>query len=405
MLFRSAVLFVHVVWHGATTYSFFMGGKLMIASVIPKKILVAGRVVVVACVALLSIQSYTSASPLRFYWTNGWTSPANSGGGPAGTVNRIDAGGANPTVIATLDGSGGPLFRVTDVELDQTRSSVYWNNWNSGGANASANEAIYRSDLNGNSQVLFTNSTNASTGFASGLHRISVDETNGDVYYSRGVSYANGNGPEVSRVDVNGANYTQLFGSSSQGWFTSGLVVDPANSRVFWGDSGVLNKPPNGAVNVMGTNGSGPTLLVPWGGGNGQGRSLAYDPNVGADGTVFFSAWTTAGGVLNGPQNGGGGIWSYDVFSGVTTQILSDPTTGIPDIEVDPSMQRIYWTDYVRGEIRSSFYDGSNLVTEIAGLSNPFGLALDLQPIPEPTTLALAALGLLGMVGSRRKRA
>ena len=103
-----------------------------------------------------------------------------------------------------------------------------------------------------------------------------------------------------------------------------------------------------------------------------------------------------------GRADGAGGIWSYDIASGVVNQLLSDPSTGIPDIEVDPFAQRIYWTDYVRGEIRSSNYDGTGLQVEVANLLNPFGLALN-TAIPAPAACA-AGLGLMGLVGLRRRR-
>lgn len=347
--------------------------------------------------AAMALAPSASGVVTQFYWTNGWTSPINSGSGPAGTINRVDAGGANPTVIATLDSSGNPLFRVCDVEIDQTRSVIYWNNWNS--QVPMPEEAIYRSDLNGGSQTLFTSANSSPTTTDSGLHRIAIDETTGDVYFTRAVSYANP--PEVSRVDVNGANYTKLFSAVNDGWFTSGVTYDTVNDKVYWGDSGVFGTVVGGAVNVMNDDGTGQATLVPWGGGNGQGRSLAVDPNAGAQGTVFFSAWTTAGGVLNGPQNGGGGIWSYDIATAVVTPILIDPTTGIPDIEVDPFDQRIYWTDYVRNEIRSSRYDGTDLQIEVANLLNPFGLALNV--VPAPGAAPLGALGALALTVRRRR--
>ena len=355
--------------------------------------------------ALMFAAAQATAGPIGFYWTNGWTSPSNSGGGPNGTVNRIDANGANAQTIATLDASGQPLFRVTDVEIDQGRGRIYWNNWNSGATNSSANEAIYRANLNGSGQAVHSSSATTQSGFASGLHRIAVDSRNGDVYWTRGVSYANSpSGPEISKVDVNGANYTKLFGTGTNGWFTSGIAIDEVNSMVYWGDSGVVNRPPNGALNSMSTTGVGPTLLVPWGSGNGQGRSVALDMSAGASGTAFFSAWTTAGGVLNGPANGGGGIWSFDIATGLVSQILNAPNTGIPDIEVDAAGKRIYWTDYVAGTIMSSDYSGGNVMTEISGLLNPFGLALQLAAVPEPASILLFGLGLLGLGFARRPK-
>ena len=353
--------------------------------------------VVLAMGAMLILAANASAAVTSFYWTNGWTTTT---GGPAGTVNRVDAGGLNPAVLATLDGSGGPLARVTDVELDATRSLLYFTNWDSGPQNSSLDEAIYRTSLTGTGQILFANPTSSATGFASGLHRLSIDERNGDVYFTRGVSYANDAGPEVSRVDVNGASYTQLFGSVNNGWFTSGIVVDEGANQIYWGDAGFnFALPPDGRLNVMGINGAAPTSLLAH--IDGQGRSLALDPGFGASGTVFYSSWSPSPNVLNGPANGAGGIWSYDIATGLVTQLLNDPTTGIPDIEVDTLAQRIYWTDYVRGEIRSSNYDGSGLQVEVANLLNPFGLALTVIPAPGA---CVAGLGLMGLVGLRRRR-
>jgi hypothetical protein len=310
----------------------------------------------------------------RFYWTNGWT--AGPAGGPPGTVNRINADGTGATVLATAAASGRPLFRVTDVEIDQARGALYFTNWQSGTC-VNPDEAIYRTDLDGAGQIVF--STNSSSGCgASGLHRLAVDPANGDVYFARAVSYANPN--EVSKVDVNGLGYTQLIGAAS-GWFYSGVALDNAAGDVYFGDGGVLLSPaPNGALNVMDKTGAAPGVLVPNGNGNGMGKTVAFDSNFGAAGTAFYSGWNICD-IFLGPGCGGGDIYAYDVASGGLALIYSDPDSGIPDIEVDPTMQRIYWTDYVRGEIRSANYDGSDVVIEIGGLENPFGLALEIEEV------------------------
>ena len=311
----------------------------------------------------------TQQAVTRFYWTNGWTSGPLAG--PQGTVNRVNADGSGGVVLATTAASGGPLYRVTDVEIDQARNAAYFTNWHSGTFN-NPDEAIYRTDLNGAGQILFSNASSSPSG-ASGLHRLAVDPANGDVYFTRAVSYANPG--EVSRVDVTGGAYAQLIGAAT-GWFFSGVALDNGNGLVYFGDGGVLVVPPiNGTLNVMTKAGAAPAVLEPWGAGNGMGKTIAFDGNAGVAGIAFYSGWFIAD-VFQGPAIGPGDIFAYDVNTGVSTLIYSDPG-GIPDIEVDSNTQRIYWTDYVRGEIRSADYNGANVAIEVSGLANPFGLALE----------------------------
>jgi hypothetical protein len=314
-----------------------------------------------------------------FYWSNGWLAPI---GGPPGTVNYVTmSDGSDNTVLATAAASGAPLSRVTDVEADLQRNVLYFTNWRSRASNA--DEAIYRIGLDGSNQVLFSGASSSRTGFATGLHRLAVDPQNGDVYFTRAVSFANPN--EISKVDLSGT-YTHLIGANS-GWFYSGIALDNTNGKVYFGDGGVLiYPPPNGALNVMTKTGASPAVLVPWGitgTSDGMGKTVAFDANAGSAGIVFFSGWRIAD-IFRGPGAGGtiGQIFAYDVGSGGLTRIYYDPGHGIPDIEVDPAAQRLYWTDYVRGEIRSSNYDGSGMVTEVSGLLNPFGLALDFNNAP-----------------------
>ena len=323
----------------------------------------------------------TSQTLTHFYWTNGWT--AGPLGGPFGTVNRVNADGSGAAVLANTAASGGPLYRVTDVEIDQARDALYFTNWHSGTSN-NPDEAIYRTDLNGAGQIQFSSASSSATG-ASGLHRLAVDPANGDVYFARGVSYANPD--EVSRVDVTGGGYTQLIGATD-GWFYSGVALDDVNGLVYFGDGGFIWGVGviDGSLNVMTKAGAAPAVLVPHGAGpplfgmGGMGKTVAFDPNFGPMGTAFYSGWLIND-IYQGPGDLGttGEIYAYDVASGVSTLIYSDPAHGIPDIEVDTDTQRIYWTDYVRGEIRSANYDGSGPAVEVSGLLNPFGLALGFE--------------------------
>lgn len=146
-------------------------------------------------------------------------------------------------------------------------------------------------------------------------------------------------------------------------------IMIQAQTPIYYGEPGVIYT--TGSVILINDDGTGYTAgVVPQ--MRGLGRSMALDNNLGL---LFFTSWT----VLD--PSTGGGIWVYNTNTGIATQLLNDPTTGIPDIEVDPFSMTVYWTDFTRGEIRSATYDAvGNLGptnVEISGRSNPFGLAFD----------------------------
>jgi DNA-binding beta-propeller fold protein YncE len=196
------------------------------------------------------------------------------------------------------------------------------------------------------------------------VHQLALDQALQRIYFTRAVSY---DGREISHVDTNGANYTVLLAGS--GWFPSGLAVDSANNLLYWGDIGVLSGAFNGVVNKMGTDGSAPTQLLPH--LNNRGRGYALDP---ASQTIFLTQHDRFS------PGTGGGLFSYDIANNILTQLISDPTTGYWDIEIDPLGQRIWWTDFGRGQIRSARFDGSDVRVELSGLTSPYGLALERPP-------------------------
>jgi hypothetical protein len=114
---------------------------------------------------------------------------------------------------------------------------------------------------------------------------------------------------------------------------------------------------------------------------------MALEPN---NGTIFLTAHD-----FQSPGTGGG-LFSYDIGSAILTNLLDSPNTGYWDIEIDLFDQRIYWTDYANGSILSAEFDGSDVTTELSGLTNPYGLALEFGPIPEPSTFILFIVGIFG---------
>lgn len=321
---------------------------------------------------ILATSSNAYATVSDFYWseTISWTAP-----GTGGEIFTADAATKTISQITT-----GGFNRIDDVEIDPIASTLYWNNWASGPANSSPTEGIYASNLDGTAQIQVTGvaeSSSSATG-AAGLHGISLDPANQKIFFTRGVSYANGNGlGEVSVVNMDGTGYSKLD-APNDSWFPSGIALDSNTNTVYWGSPGIIGVPYNGAVNSMDTSGGSKTVLVPH--GSGQGRSLALDAG---NGLIFYSSWTP----LN-PLTGGG-IWVYNVTSGIASNVLNTPTNGIPDIELDSANMRIYWTEFTNGQIQSADYDLngnlSNISTEISGLTNPFGLALVFNNAPDCT--------------------
>jgi DNA-binding beta-propeller fold protein YncE len=247
--------------------------------------------------------------------------------------------------------------RLQDVDLDSSTGILYFADW---GPFAGNSGSINRVNKDGTGLATVLNTADA-------VHQLALDQALQRIYFTRAVSY---DGHEISHVTTGGAAYTVLLSGSGgfggPGWFPSGLAVDPVKNLLYWGDIGVIFNPPNGSVNKMGRDGSAPTQLTPH--VDGRGRGYALDQ---ASQTIFLTA--------HNPQSPGtgGGLFSYDIANDIETQLISDTGTGYWDIEIDPVTQRIWWTDYGRGQIRSAGFDGSDERVELSNLTNPYGLALE----------------------------
>ena len=287
-----------------------------------------------------------------------------------GTGEIFSADLATQTVTQIT--SGG-FDRIDDVELDALHAKLWWNNWDPG--TPSATEGLWESNLDGTGQMQrlsgLQNSCAPGELQTSGLTGIVLDPANQQVFFTRGVSYANCPDGEVSRVNMDGTGYTILHTGS---WHPDG--IDLSGGTVYWANPGILT----------GSSGFGPVNTMDTAGGNkvldqlpqiiGDGRSVAVDS---AKALLFYSAHGTIG--VPG-RSTGGEIFVVDLnnVAAGATNVLSDLTTGIPDVELDTANMRIYWTDYTNGLIRSASYDAAGnlgaITNEISGLTQPYGLAL-----------------------------
>ena len=327
---------------------------------------------IVTCALMAAVGPVAAvAAPINVYWTSR----------NAATLNKTNIGSGTTTQLTSTNG------RLQDVDLDAGTNTLYFSDWGVIGP-ANPNEgAIRRIQTDGSGLGLVL----GGGAIGDAVHQLALDTANNRIYFTRAVSYTD---REISRVDTSGANYTQIHtgtGGGTNGWFYSGLALDLANNAIYWGDIGIITPAPpaDGAVNSMTLTGVAPTTLISH--VDGKGRGYVLDQ---ASQTLFYTAHTPL------DPTTGGALFSYDIANGIETLLISDTASGYWDIEIDPSTNRIWWTDNGRGQIWSAKFDGSDAQVELTGLNDVYGLALE---IPEPATAGLMALGGLALLRRRRR--
>jgi hypothetical protein len=108
---------------------------------------------------------------------------------------------------------------------------------------------------------------------------------------------------------------------------------------------------------------------------------------------------------------GGGGVARFSVSNAMLTQILTTPIAIghiVAEIELISDSTTLDLSDFTTGSSLAITYngmsvtsDGTNGTTVISGAASG---SFTLSPVPEPSTLVLAAMAIVGLVGCGRRR-
>ncbi len=222
-----------------------------------------------------------------------------------------------------------------------------------------------------------------------GLYGITVDYTNGKIYYSNVVTN------EIIIADINGASPLVLLNASDGIDGPRGISVDAINSKIYWAEVGSAkmkkaNLDGSNIIEVV------TGLIAPvdisvdlinnklyWS-DNGTGQKKISRCNL--DGTVVED-------IISGLDQVGGievDVVSEKIYwvdfgntdkimraniDGSSTETLVTISSGSPrDVTIDKENNKMFWTDVVNNNISSANRDGTSEAVIIASLSSPISI-------------------------------
>ena len=269
-------------------------------------------------------------------------------------IYRADADGQNGTPIIADVSARHLAYNPTDNKL-------YWV--------SEANHRIQRSNLDGSDVETLLDSG------VSQLAGLAVDGLNGHIYFTDLGS------DKISRINLDGSGRVDLITAGLV--LPRGIALDIANGHFYWIDEGTdkIVRADLDATNV--------TDIVT---GLDAPRSVALDL---ANQQMY---WTDAFAAKIQRSN-------LDGSSVVTLLTNSDVPGGLPSMDqitLDLVHGKLIVADGFNGEklVRANL-DGTDVET-ISTLNSVGVVYVDTTPVPEPSTISLLVVGVIGLVGVRR---
>ncbi len=308
-------------------------------------------------VALLGSAFSRDSAAAPFYWTD----PGSFAIG-ADLIRRANSDGSGmQTIVSGLEEPRG-------MALDLGNGKLYW-------ADLGA-RAISRTNLDGTGLETFATAHD-------GAGDVAIDALHGKVYWTDSdvqQIHIGGHSGQIWRADMDGSNLQNVAGGMVQ---PGAVDVDAVHGKVYWTE---LEQKNDGIGSIQRSNLDGTdreTLLT----GVDESTGLAIDA---IQGKMYWTEATTHR--IQSANLDGTSV--TDVLTGIV-----EPT----QIDLNLSEGKIYWTTGggpgVNAILRANL-DGSGVETLVSGVGAPFGIAVT----PEPSSVVLAALGLVGLVAWFRRQ-
>lgn len=283
----------------------------------------------------------------------------------------------NTNIIQGSNLDGSNLTTLVSSGLDTPRSiafhndALYFADF--------ANSAIKRADLNGTRTAVTGVTTLFSGSNVAGASGISIDSTNGEIYYTRDTLASEA--IWKANLDGSGSPFLVLNDNNNP----RGIALDVAADRMYW-----LRSNTSEAVLRATLAGASVTELLATA---GSPKNIALDiPNS----HIYYT------------NNAGGdslrGVFRLNFDGTGSTKLIAIPTTGFDDptgIALDLINSKMYITDQGTNNILSANLDGtgSSILNSLSGTPQPYDIAI----VPEPSTYALMfGLGALLFALTRR---
>jgi DNA-binding beta-propeller fold protein YncE len=283
-------------------------------------------------------------------------------------------GGNSGVLQSNLDGSDiidlagvrNNTLPPNSVAIDSQHAKMYL---------ACTQGAIFSANLDGSGVKWVMRQTNIDCG------GIAVDPTAGYIYWTTSDSHGD---HLIKRANLDGSSPITLLSNGLSG--PNQISLDPVHGKMYWSDFNL------GTVQMANLDGSNMQTLA----GLAGGRGIAVDPY---DGKLY---WTS----------GNNGIWEANLDGTGKQQIISNPSLHYASsIALDVPDGKLFFTDSVtEHSVWQANLDGTHLVQlpgNYSAAQIPYGVAVYLAPVPEPSTvvlLSISAISLLAYAWQRRTR-